>query len=83
MGRNYGLPTAPMGTYMGPTNLRVTVGQAEETDCWWKRYKHPFVFSSYVLLMHTKVREAIPYFHFHYSRVFSINNSDVRAISVG
>ena len=50
MGRNYGLPTMGVwATYMGLTNLRVTVGQAEETD--WKRYKPAFVLSSCVLLL--------------------------------
>ena len=75
MGRNYGLPTMGVwATYMGLTNLRVTVGQAEETD--WKRYKPAFVLSSYVLLLllHTtaaaKGMEAIPDHMHTSSRVF-------------
>lgn len=63
-----GSPRPAWATYMGPTKVRVTVGQAEETDWWWKRYKRniplcspPYLLPLLLLLLHsTKGREDIP-----------------------
>ena len=67
-----GSPRPVWAPDMGPTKLRVTVGQAEETDCWWERYKHTIVFSAWVLLLILqKGKLKLRYFDFHHNWVLN------------